>query len=118
MIRSRVTFSTTAGPVRNMRASGPAITVRSPRAGEYAAPPAHGPPITLICGTPAIACARKIREYACRAPTPSCSRAPPECGKPTTGTPSLAAWSMVRAIVSPPASPSEPPLKPPSCAQA
>ena len=43
-----------------MRASGPAMTVRSPRAGEYAAPPAHGPPITLICGTPAIACARKI----------------------------------------------------------
>src|ERR671933_2269301 len=49
---------------------------------------------------------------------PSWRRAPPECGKPTTGTPSLAAWSIVRAIVSPPFSPSEPPLKPPSCAHA
>jgi hypothetical protein len=48
---SRVTRSTTAGPVRNIFASEPAITVRSPSAGEYAAPPAHGPPITLICGT-------------------------------------------------------------------
>src|SRR3954447_6327800 len=117
VMRSRVTFSTTAGPVRNMRASGPAMTVRSPSAGEYAAPPAHGPPITLICGTPAIACARKIREYACSAPTPSCRRAPPECGKPTTGTPSLSACSIVRAIVSPPRTPSEPPLNAPSCAQ-
>src|SRR5919202_152921 len=115
---SRVTRSTIAGPVRNIFASGPAMTVRSPSAGEYAAPPAHGPPITLICGTRASACARKIREYACSAPTPSWSRAPPECGKPTTGTPSLAAWSIVRAIVSPPFSPSEPPLKPPSCAHA
>ena len=49
--RSRVTRSTTAGPVRNIRASVPAMIVRSPSAGEYAAPPAHGPPMTLICGT-------------------------------------------------------------------
>ena len=74
--------------------------------------------MTLICGTRASDCARKIAEYALSAATPSCRRAPPECGKPTTGTPSPAARWMVEAIVSPPRTPSEPPLNPPSCAHA
>ena len=105
------------GPVRNICAPGPAIITRSPSAGEYAPPPAHGPPMTEICSAFARACARKIDAYAPSAATPSCSRAPPECGKPTTGAHARSAISIVRTIVSPPFEPSEPPLYVTSCAQ-
>ena len=108
-MRSRVTRSTIRGPVRNRRASGPAMIVRSPSAVEYAAPPAHAPLTTLICGTVARTWAAKMVAYAVSAATPSCSRAPPECGNPTTGAPAASARAIVRAMVSPPATPSEPP---------
>ncbi len=114
---SRVTRSMIFGPVRNMRDSAPAIITRSPSAGEYAPPPAHGPPMTEICSALERACARKIAAYAASAATPSCRRAPPECGKPTTGAHARSAISIVRTIVSPPIEPSEPPLNVPSCAQ-
>ena len=42
----------------------------------------------------------------------------PSAGSRRPATPSLSACSIVRAIVSPPRTPSEPPLKAPSCAQA
>ena len=90
---------------------------RSPSAGAYAAPPAHGPPMTEICRALDRASARKIDAYAPSAYTPSCMRAPPECGKPTTGAHARSAISIVRTIVSPPFEPSEPPLNVPSCAQ-
>ena len=57
---SRVTRSMIFGPVRNICASGPAIITRSPSAGAYAAPPAHGPPMTEICRAVDRASARKI----------------------------------------------------------
>jgi hypothetical protein len=41
---------TTSGPVTNTRPSGPRTTM-SVSAGPYAAPPAHGPSTTEICGT-------------------------------------------------------------------
>ena len=41
----------TSGPVMNMCDVWSIITVKSVIAGEYTAPPAHGPRITEICGT-------------------------------------------------------------------
>ena len=60
--RRPVTDSTTSGPVRYIRAVSRTMNTKSASAGEYAAPPAHGPRITLICGmTPeASTCRRKI----------------------------------------------------------
>ncbi len=107
---SRVTFAITRGPVRNICAPSPTIITSVPSDGEYAAPPAHGPQMTLIWGTFARDVARKIEAYAPSAPIPSCRRAPPECRKPTTGAPALLAASIVETIVAPPAWPSEPPL--------
>jgi hypothetical protein len=107
---SRVTFAITRGPVRNICAGSPTIITSVPSDGEYAAPPAQTPQITLIWGTLARDVARKIEAYAPSAPTPSCSRAPPECRKPTTGARALSAASIVAQIDAPPFWPSEPPL--------
>src|SRR5918998_6136828 len=114
---SRVTRAMTRGPVRNICESSPTIITSVPSDGEYAAPPAQGPQMTLICGTLAREVARKIDAYAPSAATPSCRRAPPECRKPTTGAPALLAASIVEQIVVPPACPSEPPLCLTFCAQ-
>lgn len=50
VVRSPVTVSMTSGPVTNMCEAPSTITVKSVIAGEYAAPPAHGPRTTEICG--------------------------------------------------------------------
>ena len=48
---SPVTVLITSGPVMNMCELWSTITVKSVIAGEYTAPPAHGPMTRLICGT-------------------------------------------------------------------
>ena len=48
---SPVTVFTTSGPVMNMYEVSSTMNTKSVMAGEYTAPPAHGPMITLICGT-------------------------------------------------------------------
>ena len=47
---SPVTVLITSGPVMNMCDVSLTMNVKSVMAGEYTAPPAHGPMITLICG--------------------------------------------------------------------
>ena len=48
---SPVTVFTTSGPVMNMCEESFTMKMKSVSAGEYTAPPAHGPRITEICGT-------------------------------------------------------------------
>ena len=48
---SCVTVFTTSGPVMNMYDVSSTMKMKSVIAGEYTAPPAHGPMIALICGT-------------------------------------------------------------------
>ena len=48
---SPVTVLITSGPVMNMCEVLSTISVKSVMAGEYTAPPAHGPMISEICGT-------------------------------------------------------------------
>jgi hypothetical protein len=48
---SCVTVFTTSGPVTNMYELSFTMKMKSVMAGEYTAPPAHGPMIMLICGT-------------------------------------------------------------------
>ena len=48
---SCVTVLITSGPVMNMYDVLFAMTMKSVIAGEYTAPPAHGPRIALNCGT-------------------------------------------------------------------
>src|SRR5262245_4336173 len=48
---SPVTVFTTSGPVMNMCDVSRTMKMKSVMAGLYTAPPAHGPRITLICGT-------------------------------------------------------------------
>ena len=50
MTSSPVTVLITSGPVMNMCEVSFTMKVKSVMAGEYTAPPAHGPMITLICG--------------------------------------------------------------------
>ena len=50
MTSSPVTVFTTSGPVMNMCDVPFTMKMKSVIAGEYTAPPAHGPRITLICG--------------------------------------------------------------------
>ena len=87
------------------------ISVKSVIAGEYTAPPAHGPMIRLICGmTPeASTFLRKISANSPSATTPSWIRAPPPSLIPMIGQPIFMAWSMTLTIFSPYTSPSEPP---------
>ncbi len=47
---SPVTVFTTSGPVMNMYEEPSTIITKSVIAGEYTAPPAHGPMIRLSCG--------------------------------------------------------------------
>ena len=47
---SPVTVLITSGPVMNMCEVPSTISVKSVIAGEYTAPPAHGPMISEICG--------------------------------------------------------------------
>ena len=47
---SPVTVFTTSGPVMNMCDGSFTMKMKSVMAGQYTAPPAHGPRITLICG--------------------------------------------------------------------
>ena len=48
---SPVTVFTTSGPVMNMYDEPSTMSTKSVMAGEYTAPPAHGPMTRLICGT-------------------------------------------------------------------
>ena len=50
MTSSPVTVLITSGPVMNMCEVPSTISVKSVIAGEYTAPPAHGPMISVICG--------------------------------------------------------------------
>ena len=50
MTSSPVTVFTTSGPVMNMCDVLVTMKTKSVIAGQYTAPPAHGPRITLICG--------------------------------------------------------------------
>jgi hypothetical protein len=52
---SWVTVLMTSGPVMNMYEVPSTIRMKSVMAGEYTAPPAHGPMIALICGTTPLA---------------------------------------------------------------
>ena len=107
---SPVTLRTTSGPVTKMRPAGPMITM-SVSAGPYAAPPAAGPSTTEICGTlpDARVIAANTRPTPSRLSTPSRNRAPPECHKPTIGTPSSSARSYAVTIAVQPAMPIAPP---------
>ena len=51
MTSSPVTFFITSGPVMNMWLVSSTIKTKSVMAGEYTAPPAHGPTTTEIWGT-------------------------------------------------------------------
>ena len=53
---SPVTVFTTSGPVMNMWDRSFTMKMKSVMAGEYTAPPAHGPRITLIWGMTPDAC--------------------------------------------------------------
>ena len=94
------------------------ITVKSVMAGEYTAPPAHGPMTSESCGTTpeARTLRRKISPYRPSETTPSWIRAPPESLMPTSGQPILSAMSMTLTIFSPNTSPRLPPKTVKSCA--
>ena len=53
---SPVTVLTTSGPVINMWLLSRTMKMKSVMAGEYTAPPAHGPRITEICGMTPLDC--------------------------------------------------------------
>src|SRR3712207_443362 len=86
---SWVTVFTTFGPVTNMYDVPRTMYTKSVIAGEYTAPPAHGPRIAEICGTTpeASVLRRKISAYPPSETTPSWIRAPPESFSPITGAP-------------------------------
>ena len=96
------------------------MTVKSVIAGEYTAPPAHGPMIAEIWGmTPdASVLRRKMSAYPPSDSTPSWMRAPPESFNPTIGAPMLIARSITLAIFAAFVSESEPPKTVKSCANA
>ena len=87
------------------------MIVKSVIAGEYTAPPAHGPRIREICGTTPLASVlrRKISAYPPRLATPSWMRAPPESERPMMGAPVSMARSITLQIFSAWASDNEPP---------
>ena len=51
-----MTVFTTSGPVMNMYDEPSTMNTKSVIAGEYTAPPAHGPMTRLICGMTPDAC--------------------------------------------------------------
>ena len=58
---SPVTVFTTSGPVMNMCEVPSTIITKSVIAGEYTAPPAHGPTISEICGITPEACTLRTK---------------------------------------------------------
>ncbi len=76
------------------------ITMKSVMAGEYTAPPAHGPMMSEICGTTpeASVLRRKMSAYPARLSTPSWIRAPPESLSPMIGAPTRVAMSITLQI--------------------
>ena len=108
---SCVTVLITSGPVMNMYDVLSTIRMKSVIAGEYTAPPAHGPMIAEICGITPLnsVLRRKISAYPASDPTPSWMRAPPESFSPITGAPTFAAMSMILTIFAALASDSDPP---------
>ena len=116
---SPVTAFTTLGPVRNMYDVSLIITVKSVKAGEYTAPPAHGPKIPEICGiTPD---ARMFLSNISPKPAseliPSWIRAPPESLIPMNGAPLRTAMSITLHIFCAIVSDIEPPFTVKSCAK-
>src|SRR3954451_2193350 len=87
------------------------MMVKSVMAGEYTAPPAHGPITSESCGTTPDASVfrRKMSAYPPSETTPSWIRAPPESLMPTIGAPTFIARSMSLQIFVAYASDSEPP---------
>ena len=85
--------------------------MKSVMAGEYTAPPAHGPMTTETCGTTpdAMTLRWKTSAYPASDATPSWMRAPPESLRPITGAPTFIAWSMILQIFSAWGSDSDPP---------
>ena len=78
------------------------MIVKSVMAGEYTAPPAHGPMTTESCGTTpdASVLRRKMSAYPPSDTTPSWIRAPPESLRPMMGAPTFIARSMTLQIFS------------------
>ena len=78
------------------------MKMKSVIAGEYTAPPAHGPMTSEICGTTpdAITLRWKTSAYPASESTPSWIRAPPESFSPITGSPNRIAWSITLQIFS------------------
>ena len=70
---SPVTVFTTSGPVMNMWLDSRTMKMKSVIAGEYTAPPAHGPRMTEICGITPEACTLrwKMPPYDANDTTPS-----------------------------------------------
>ena len=114
---SCVTVFTTFGPVTNMYEVPRTMYTKSVMAGEYTAPPAHGPRIAEICGTTpeASVLRRKMSAYPPSETTPSWMRAPPESFRPIIGAPLRTARSITLQIFSACASESDPPKTVKSC---
>src|SRR5213080_3367583 len=95
------------------------MKTKSMIAGEYTAPPAHGPMTAAICGTTpeARVLRRKMSAYPASETTPSWIRAPPESLRPMIGTPVFMARSITLQILRAYASESEPPNTVKSCAK-
>src|SRR5216683_1713145 len=87
------------------------MNVKSVIAGEYTAPPVHGPRIRLSCGIRPLASTlrQKISAYPASETTPSWMRAPPESLMPMIGIRLRTAMSMTLITFSANTSPSEPP---------
>src|SRR5437773_10914461 len=87
------------------------MKTKSVIAGEYTAPPAHGPMIAEICGTTpeASVLRRKMSAYPASETTPSWILAPPESFSPMIGTPVFIARSITLQILRAYASERDPP---------
>src|SRR3982750_4723787 len=107
---SPVTVFTTSGPVMNMYEVPSTMRTKSVIAGEYTAPPAHGPITPELCTL-----RQKISAYPASETTPSWMRAPPESLMPIKGQPYFAARSITLQIFSANTSLSEPPKTVKSC---
>src|SRR5438128_7303989 len=101
----------------NMYDEPSTMKTKSVIAGEYTAPPAHGPITSEIWGTTPEACTlrQKISAYPASDTTPSWIRAPPESLIPITGHPYFTARSMTLQIFSAYASERLPPKIVKSC---
>ena len=115
-----MTDLTTSGPVMYICPMPSTMKMKSVIAGEYTAPPAQGPAMTVICGmTPdANVFRRNTSPYPANESMPSWILAPPESLIPTIGAPTFMAWSITFAIFCAAACESEPPNTVKSCAYA